>query len=170
MYNSVLRLLLSPPSTLHSPEDNFLSLRKRSDNCPVSQLCSIVQRDSHQVRLAEDHQVGEVSHQAGVLEPPPHLVLVGDLTPVAALVREDDGDHRDHHPQPGAVVDMTGPASPDALCLADPRVMSVDIDSLLHLCLSVPHYRVEVTTLVNLHLQQPRHQGGSERLPGLPCK
>ena len=104
-----------------------------------------------------------MGHQAGVLEPPAHLVLVGDLAPVPALVGEDDGDHRHHHSQPGAVVDMTGPTSPDTLGLADPRVMSVDINSLLDLGLSVPHYGVEVTTLVNLHLEQHeamRHEGG----------
>ena len=116
MYNSVR----AEPLPALSPEDKFLSLRKRSDNCPVSQVRPIVQGDSHEIRRAEDHQVGEVRHQAGVLEPAAHLVLVGDLTPVAALVGEDDGNHRDHHPQPGAVVDMTGPPSPDTLGLADP--------------------------------------------------
>ena len=97
-----------------------------------------------------------MSDQAGVLEPAAHLVLVGDLAPVAALVRQDDGHHRDHHPQPGAVVDMAGPAGPDPLRLADPGVMSVDVDSLLHLRLAVPDYRVEVATLVDLHLIQPQ--------------
>ena len=49
--------------------------------------------------------------------------------------------------------------------------MAVNINSLLHLRLSVPHYGVEVTTLVNLHLQQPQLEGGErDYLDYLACE
>ena len=58
---------------------------------------------------------------------------------------------------------MSGPACPDSLRLADPGVVEVDVDSLLHLGLPVPNYRVELAALVHLHLQLPQcNQGGHD--------
>ena len=57
-----------------SPEQNFLSLRKWSDNLPVSHPGPILQRDPDHIRPGEDQQVGQTSREAGVVEPAASLV------------------------------------------------------------------------------------------------
>ena len=71
-----------------SPKQNFLSLRKWSDNLPVSHPGPILQRDPDHIRPGEDQQVGQTSREAGVVEPAASLVE-GALVMVQILSHKD---------------------------------------------------------------------------------
>ena len=101
----------------HSPESDALPRGQGPDVRPVTNLGPVVQTEPHEVGGAVHHQVGHVRHKARVREPAAHLVLVCDLAPVAALVREGDRDHGDKHQEPGGVVNVTSSARPGALRL-----------------------------------------------------
>lgn len=152
----------------HPPQRDALTRGQWPDPRPVPNLGPVVQTEPHQVGGPEHHQVGHVRHEAGVGEPAADLVLVCDLAPVAALVRQRDRDHGDQHQEPGGVVNVTGAAGPGALRLrnkmdsekfemllqhlGDSGVVPVDVDPLLHLGLSVPHDGVKVSALTQLDL------------------
>ena len=50
-----------------SPKQNFLSLRKWSDNLPVSHPGPILQRDPDHIRPGDDQQVGHKDTAQGTL-------------------------------------------------------------------------------------------------------
>ena len=94
----------------HPPQRDTLPLGQRPNALPVGHLGPVVQAEPHQVGRPKHHEVGHVSHEARVGEPAANLVLVGDLAPVAALVREGDRDHGDQHQEPRGVVNVASSA------------------------------------------------------------